>query len=363
MVQGFTSYVTNVTGVLQANVNVTGSGRDPHFAGVIDIRGGTFAIPDLGTAYTGLDTRIDLKPDAVTISEIRIVDDHQHVMTIGGTLAVHERSVGAVDVKVQSEDFEVIHNDLAELGIDTDVRVTGELRAPRVEGLVEVEDGTIEVARVLEEVTADPYVTLPTEIDPQRPAPLAPAPAVPRATILEALDLNIGVAVPSNLILRGRDLRPANAPIDIGDMNVTVGGLIQVRKQPASPFRITGEVNTVRGSYTFQGHRFEIMRDGRIRFAGTDDIDPRIDLRACRVISGVETIIRVQGSMRQPELSFSSNPPQEQADILSLIIFNAPINELGESQQISLTERAGALAGGYLTSGLTRFDCERARSR
>jgi autotransporter translocation and assembly factor TamB len=31
-----------------------------------------------------------------------------------------------------------------------------------------------------------------------------------------------------------------------------------------------------------------------------------------------------------------------------------PVNELGEGQQISLAERAGALAGGYLVSGLTR---------
>ena len=81
---------------------------------------------------------------------MRIVDEHQKVMTVGGTLAVHERAVGAVDVKVQSEDFEVIDNQLADLKLDTDVRVTGELRAPRVEGFVEVETGSIDVARLLE---------------------------------------------------------------------------------------------------------------------------------------------------------------------------------------------------------------------
>jgi translocation and assembly module TamB len=58
--------------------------------------------------------------------------------------------------------------------------------------------------------------------------------------------------------------------------------------------------------------------------------------------------------MKQPELSFSSNPPLDQADILSLIVFNQPINELGEGQQVSLTERATALAGGYLATGLSR---------
>jgi translocation and assembly module TamB len=62
----------------------------------------------------------------------------------------------------------------------------------------------------------------------------------------------------------------------------------------------------------------------------------------------------VQGTIRQPELSFSSNPPLDQADILSLIVFNQPINELGEGQQASLAERATALAGGYLASGLAQ---------
>ena len=356
VIQGFTTYVTDVTGALQANVRVTGTGHDPHLDGVIDIRGGRFAIPDLGTAYTGLDTRIDLKPDAVTISEMRIVDEHQRVMTIGGTLAVHEREVGAVDVRVQSENFEVIDNDLADLKLDTDVRVTGELRAPRVEGFVELETGSVDVARVLEETTADPYAPEPAGTDATGATDGEAAPI--GASIFDALELNLGIAVPGNLVLRGNDLRPAHAPIDIGDMNLTVGGAVQVRKAPGERPQLTGEVNTIRGSYTFQGRRFEIVRGGRIRFAGTEELDPLVDLRARRVISGVETFVRVQGTMRQPELSFSSNPPQDQADILSLIVFNMPANELGEGQQISLAERAGALAGAYLVSGLTRSIAE-----
>ena len=76
--------------MLQANVRVTGSGYDPHLDGAVDIRGGAFAIPDLGTNYTGLDTRIDLTPDgADASSEFKILDNRGFPMTIGGTLAVH----------------------------------------------------------------------------------------------------------------------------------------------------------------------------------------------------------------------------------------------------------------------------------
>jgi translocation and assembly module TamB len=166
--------------------------------------------------------------------------------------------------------------------------------------------------------------------------------------------MDLGLIVPSNLVLRGDDLQPEGVAISVGDVNLTVGGSLQLRKAPADGVRVLGEVNTVRGSYTFQGRRFEVLRDGQLRFDGGETIDPLLDIRARRIISGVEAVVRVQGTMRQPELTFSSNPPLDQADILSLIVFNQPVNELGEGQQVSLAERAGALASGYLTSSLAR---------
>ena len=48
----------------------------------------------------------------------------------------------------------MLHNDLREQR-STDLRVTGELRAPRIEGFVEVDSGNVDVARVLEEATVD----------------------------------------------------------------------------------------------------------------------------------------------------------------------------------------------------------------
>jgi translocation and assembly module TamB len=366
LIQGFTSYVTDVTGTLQANVKVSGSGNDPHINGAVDIRGGAFAVPDLGTSYTGLDTRVDLQNEQVAIREFKILDNRGFPMTVGGTLAMHARELGAVNINIQSENFEIIDNELADLKLDTDLRITGEVRKPRVEGTIEVENGTIHVAALVERTTSNPYSTDAADLSAlgadeaaretaaANAAEAAPAEAAPEPSVFDALEMNVTLHVPSNLVLRGNDIRPANAPIEIGDMNATVGGDLQIRKEPAEAVRLTGEVNTVRGSYTFQGRRFDILRDGRIRFAGTDDIDPLLDIRAQRVISGVTAVVRVQGTMREPELSFSSNPPLDQADILSLIVFNQPINQLGEGQQVSLAQRAGALAGGYLTSGLSR---------
>ena len=45
--------------------------------------------------------------------------------------------------------------------------------------------------------------------------------------------------------------------------------------------------------------------------------------------------------------------PKEQADILALIIFNQPMNQLGEGQQLSLAQRAGSIAAGAVANQLT----------
>ena len=353
VIQGFTSDVREVTGNLQATVRVTGSGYDPHIEGFVDIRGGSFAVPEFGTRYSGLDTRVDLNSEGLSIREFKILDDRGFPMTIGGTLALHARAVGAVDVKITSQKFEVIDNKLADLKLNTDVRVTGELRKPKIEGLIEVENGTIHVGEILQRFGADPYATEEKPANNGEPAAEGQT-AQAEPSVFDALEMNVGLSIPSNLVLRGNDLETPNAPISMGSANITVGGVLQIHKAPGARVRLNGDVNTVRGTYAFQGRRFEILRDGRIGFSGSDEIDPLLDLTARREISGVEAFVRVRGTMRRPELAFTSNPPLDEADVLSLIIFNQPVNQLNDGQQVSLTERAGALAGGYLTAGLAR---------
>jgi len=396
VIQGFTSSVSNVTGTLQANFKVTGSGFDPHLDGAIEVKNGGFAVPDLGTTYTGIDTHIDLKPDAVSITQMRILDNHGDAMTIGGQLAVHERSVGGVDVSVKSDNFKVIDNKMGNVRLNTDVHLTGEVLKPRVEGTIAIETGQIDVAELLQQFGEKAYATEATELpfedtktaadrvrsnadipaDANARTPNAGADTAPNVaavakettaqtkapeitadeqpSLFNALALNVKVSVPDDLVLKGQDIKTGSGGTSLGNMSVTVGGDVQVTKDPGDTMRLRGDIRTIRGFYTFQGRRFDLLRDGRIRFVGTDEIDPLLDLQARRVISGVEAFINVRGTMTMPELSFRSSPPLEEADILSLIVFNQPINELGEGQQVSLAQRAGDLASGYLASGLAR---------
>ena len=382
MIQGFTDVVTNVTGTVQADVHLSGSGRDPHVNGFVDVRNGAFEVPLGGTSYTGLNTRIDLRPDRVELTSFTILDEHGKPMSVAGNLAVHERQIGAVNVTVEARDFEVIDNELGDVGIDTELRITGELRRPRIEGEVRFEDARVEVHHVLQQfrdvynVEAMPDVVSAERVvegagsakeatdralaqaeRPAAPAGQAPAAGGPAAAggLFAPMELAVRLRIPDNLVLRGRELRPGGPTgTALGDMNVTVGGDVNVRKASGGPIVLFGDVQTIRGHYEFQGRRFELERGGQVRFVGTPEINPAIDISATRLIpnTGVEARVRITGTARAPELALSSNPPLEESDILSLIVFNRPINELGTGERSSLAATAGGIATGFFAAPL-----------
>jgi translocation and assembly module TamB len=64
--------------------------------------------------------------------------------------------------------------------------------------------------------------------------------------------------------------------------------------------------------------------------------------------------VNIRGTLKHPEIELSSTPPLEQADILSLIIFNMQLNQLGEGQQVSLAQRAQSLATGAVAGQLAQ---------
>jgi autotransporter translocation and assembly factor TamB len=384
IVQGLTNQVANVTGTLEADLRITGSGHDPHLQGYVDIKGGGFGIPLGGVSYSGLNTRIELEPDRIRVQKFAILDEHGEPLNVAGDLAVHARQVGEVNITIDSDNFEVIDNELGDVGIDSKITITGELRRPKVAGTIRLEAARLEVDRILT-LFYDPYSIeeMPAVVSAERAAEesgsaleatqsalrraetraaapgaraqadVAGAPAP--GGLFSRLELDMRLDIPDNLVLRGRKLR-AGGPTSasLGDMNITVGGNIQVVKPANGEMVLLGVVQTVRGTYDFQGRRFDLARGGILRFLGEPQPNPSLDITATRVIpnTGVEARVRIQGTARRPQLTLTSNPPLEESDILALIVFNRPVNELGTGERASLAATAGGIATGFIAAPL-----------
>ena len=345
LVQGFTTALTNVTGTLQAKLDIGGTAYDPQPRGDITINNAAFNVEPTGVNYTDLDGKIAIQPDRVHIDNIRMLDNHKSPLTITGDLAMRERQVGGVSIALTADDFKVLDNKMGNVRIHSDMRLTGELSAPRVEGELGLTTGRIDLDRIMAQVEDPTYSTEATKYQTE-----ADANATANSSAFDALQMDLRVTVPNDFVVKADDLKAPGAPIGLGALLITLGGDVYVSKVPWDQLRIYGTVNTVRGHYDFQGRRFDILRDGTVRFDGLDEIDPTLDIRTQRVIQAVTANVNVRGTLKQPDIVLSSTPPLEQADILSLIVFNQPLNSVGEGQQISLMQRAQAMATGAVAS-------------
>jgi translocation and assembly module TamB len=155
----------------------------------------------------------------------------------------------------------------------------------------------------------------------------------------------------NNLEVRGEDMRLSRSGgTRLGDINVVFGGDLAIRKAPHERLAVSGSLQTLRGSYAYQGRRFTIERDGTLRFAGDSSFDPLLAITASRTVSGVLIRAALQGQLSAPELQLTSTPSLDESDILSLLLFNQPVNELAVAQRDELALQAAALASGFVVS-------------
>jgi autotransporter translocation and assembly factor TamB len=341
--QGLTRQVSELHGQLQVSLRATGTARLPRVDGNVTIADGGFRVTSSGVVYNKFDTRLRFLGDRLMVDQLSILDDDGDLLNAEGALGIQERRITTLDVLASGSQFKVLDNDLGHVELDLLARISGEAQHPVIEGNVETRAGRLEVDRLLEQLTANPYRIESADTDEQ---------SSDSGSLWDATALALKIHVADNMLLRGSDIRARFSRIGLGDVNMTIGGNLDLRKAPKTPIELVGSVTVVRGFYDFQGRRFEIERDSLIRFEGIEPLNPTLRIAANREISGVVAQVNLRGTVRAPELTLSSQPPLDEADVLSLIAFNAPVNALGQNERVRLAERAGALAAGYVTAPL-----------
>src|SRR5262249_54816840 len=157
---------------------------------------------------------------------------------------------------------------------------------------VTVNGGTLRVDSILERTLFRPYSTEET--------PLPEVDALAALNPWDRLSMNVTLHVPENLRLTGENVQVSpGTPIGLGNANLRVGADLYLYKESGHSLWITGSLDSIRGTYTFQGRTFEVDERSSINFPG--DLKPELDLSVTRLISGVETRVSLTGSLDNPQ--------------------------------------------------------------
>jgi len=346
IVEGVTDVVHGLSGQLHVNLTVLGTRGDPHFEGAVNVTDAAFTVRATGARYANAQASIRLALDRMVVEALRLTDRHGHTLTVSGSLGTHELKVGDLAIDVRSKDFEVLRNEFGTLEVDTDVRLRGQFESPKVTGTVTITGGALNVDRVLDRTLLRPYRTESTAAVDQTTVD-----ALVALNPWDRLGLDIAVHTPGSLRMTGENVQVSpGTPLGLGNIALRAFGDIYLYKDPGQPLFVTGALDSLIGTYAFQGRRFEIDPASSVIFRG--DLNPELYVTVRRTISAVETRVSIVGPLNEPELRLASTPSLDPSDILSLIVFNTTLNQLSTGQQQELAVRAGTLAAGFLAAPL-----------
>jgi len=341
LIETLTGVVRNVTGTARLDVTAVGTSRDPHARGTVEIAGAGFLVAASGSRYKNVRASLQLTPERITVSALHVEDSSGHPLDVHGSLGTHELKVGELEIDGDARRFEVVRNEFGKVDIDAKLQLRGRFESPRLGGDLTITSGELQVDQILERALLRPYST-------QAAAPLD-VDAVAALNPWDRLALGIALHVPDTLKLVGDNVQVASGtPIGLGNINLKVAGDLYLFKDPAQPLSVTGSFDSVSGRYSFQGRQFDVDPTSSINFRG--DLNPELDVAVTQTIAGIVARVSITGPMREPELHLTSTPPLDSSDILAMIVFGTPVNELSAVQQQNLAVRAGTLAAGFLAA-------------
>ena len=361
-------------GSLVANVDVRGTTKQPIIDGQFRLKDASATLTNLGLTLDQVNADVLLERDTVFIQRMiaETNRDRRGTLSVSGHVSLEEYTNPVFALRAVARNFHVVDKPgLATLDISTDdeLTLTGPYRGARVSGAVRVDRGTIYIPELITKDIidlSDPEFAGIVDTLLSRDRTLLPeTPSEFTSNLsLQNVAVNIGDAV---------WLRSSEANVKLGgSLNVTLGRSRTTGER--SQLALEGTLNAERGTYRltlvdpFVEPTFDV-ESGSLRFFGTPDLNPTVDIRAIHTIRqpntrlanlrDIRVRVNIGGTLASPTLTLDNpdNLPLSQSDLLSYLITGEPAIALDNSQgvyQQQLASFALRYGSSLITSAIPR---------
>jgi hypothetical protein len=221
------------------------------------------------------------------------------------------------------------------------IDLTGRLIDPRLDGKITVNSGLFRIPEVqrslhpatgtsalwsaVQEAADQADSTLMESWLAEGPLVSPPPPYIP--------DLDLEISIPGSFFITGYGLDTELA----GEIRVRRGQDEKGRPAPT----LTGQVRVVEGSLHAMNHIFE-LEHGEFDLRGRVPANPDLDLVLVTELEDTIIRIKVTGTALQPKVELQSEPEMVQADIMAILLFGRPVNDLDNEQRGNLDDQPSA---------------------
>ena len=318
--QGATKALRFIQGDAAVDVRVGGTIEKPTLAGSLELnipaaRAENITVPAIRDFHVRL---------AFTEKQLRFERFAGEIgggrINLGGNVGVAKLSQPTLHLSATARDVLAARDDNLTARVNADVRVNGPLAAATVSGRV-----GITKSRYLKDIDILPIN------QPGKPAPAPPAAAPATSTDqgpgsigvhsapLDKWKLNLDIRTDDPFSIRG-NLANGQALVDL-----------HIRGTGAEPL-LDGnvEIKDLIASLAFS--RLEI-KDGNITFSPDQPVNPVLNITGLSTIRNYLVTVLITGRAKDPKVTFISDPPLAQEQIISLLATGATTDELAGNAQ------------------------------
>jgi translocation and assembly module TamB len=304
-------------GRLQLQAELGGRVEQPEVRGEATLEAGRAGIAGLGITFE--DVRASVRSDGTRRMIVQAEGrSGPGTLKIDGHVELGTETPWRAQLQLQGQEVEAIHLPEYTLTGSPDMRFKIQPRALELEGTMNVTRALVAPRALRAGVKSSPDVVV-----------LGAGP--------EAREERTAVTANVRVIL-GKQVRVTTYNVD-----AFVEGDMTLYDKPGQPTTASGELRVERGTYRAYGKDLDIDR-GRLIFTGGPVDDPDVDLRAVRRVENVTAGIQARGRLQKPEVTLFSEPPLDQTNILSYIVFGTSAQQSGSAENAWLAQAVSALA-------------------
>lgn len=314
-----TTSSTNFTGNAKVAVDFSGTLDSPQLQGTADLSEGSCELLELGLSFKNITAHLALHESEITLTEFSANEAKSGAIVGTGSAKIDPEHTFPFDFQFQIDKMALMNIDAAYATASGQLRLIGNNREASLQGEIVTDQVQVTIpddVPALNQTLDVTYINQP--VDAPKPTVHTPKPST------WPVNLNIGLDIPGNGMITGEDWSSE------WKGHTTITGTTN------TPL-FNGVLKVVNGEYRFNGKPF-LINEGTITFAGDPEKKTSLYVIANREIENIKVEIILKGSLKFPGITFRSNPPLSQREILSWILFNRGLSEITPFQGTELND-------------------------
>jgi len=311
-------YEDRFTGPGDLALTVGGSVGRPQISGYFQVSGGRYENVQSGTTLADVELRLVGDGDRLVLERLTASDTKRGTLTGSGNIDFIPSRSYPTNLRLDFGDVLLVARDDLTLNASGKLVFEGTLSNALLSGEIVTGNAELSLAGTLPPEVVELDVEEINVADGTRSRERQPAGAADPSAVI----LDLDIVVPGRAFVRGLGL------------DSEWKGEVKISGNANAP-NVAGVLSPVRGQFSLMGKRFRLER-GAIRFTGSDEIDPLLDLTAEHKAASLTAVVRVTGSASKPAISLTSRPPLPESEIASQVLFGTGSGNLSAAQSLQL---------------------------